>query len=601
MKLRIAFAGLLLAGFSASATAQFNNQWVEFAQDQSKLGVSATAVSNNNNEVDFAWGDVDADGDIDLAVVRKQPFTNAGKRTNILLMNEGGVLQDRTGIYASDSDVPGDNGFQTATNDRDVLLVDLTGNGRLDMVTATTLSDGDPKHIGHPRVYVNQGGVGAGWNGFIHEDARIPQMFTAGGLAVNPRFCSVAAGDVTGDGSLDLYFGDYDSSGAGGVGQPGNLDLNDRLLINNGSGFFTDESFTRMTSTMLKSAFGMAVEIDDFNLDGVNDVMKDTALMSPQYVAISYNNPSNEGFFNVFHSFHTNAPYHIDTGDLNNDGRPDVVVADDFSDRYRYNLGTEGPPFFRAIWGSSKTFQFLAGGDDGFGSNNLIVDLDGDGWKDVIICDVDVDIGGCSRRVHIYHNPGGAVGSQITLREERQQSGGNGWLGAVGLQQNDLTGGHDVAVFDLDGDSDLDMVLGRCNGTFVWLNQAGGPPPVCGNVKYGEGLGGANIADLDSASNPVQGTTITLDITGFNGNGTATLIISANQENQSFLGGTLLMDFQNPFATIPVGISGGSGSTNIAIPNGFAGLTGFGQAAMPDGSQSQGWAFSNGLAITVCP
>ncbi|MCH7890985.1 MAG: FAD-dependent oxidoreductase, partial [Gemmatimonadetes bacterium] len=64
---------------------------------------------------------------IDLVVVRKEPFSTIGKRTNVLLMNEGGVLKDRTRELASASDVAGDSGFLTPTNDRDVVLA--TGDG----------------------------------------------------------------------------------------------------------------------------------------------------------------------------------------------------------------------------------------------------------------------------------------------------------------------------------------------------------------------------------------------------------------------------------------------------------------------------------------
>ena len=429
---RLALGGLALSALSLSASAQFNNQWLTFSKDQSKLGMASNAVSNSQNEVDFAWGDLDKNGFTDLVVVRKHPFTNSTPRTNLLLMNEGGVLQDRTAQFATASTVPGGNGFLTLTNDRDVVLTDVDNDSWLDVVTAPTLSDGKSKIIGHPRIYMNLGDDGGGnWQGLRFEDARSPQMFTTGGNPNNPRFCSVAAGDVTGDGFDDLYFGDYDSGG-----NQGNKDLNDRLWINDGNGFFTDESFTRMTSTMLKSAFGTSVEIQDMNLDGVNDIVKDTALNAPQYVAVSYNNPSNEGFFNVFHDFHTNAPYFVEEGDLNNDGRPDVVVVDDGSDRYRFNTGVDA--FGRVIWSSAKTFQFLSGSDDGFGGNALIVDLDDDGWQDVIVTDVDVDISGCGRRTHIYHNKGGPIGStNITPVEERQNSGGGGWLGAVGLLQGD--------------------------------------------------------------------------------------------------------------------------------------------------------------------
>ena len=457
-------ATIALAGV---ASAQFGNEWTTFNRDQSKLGPSGTSISNSNNEVDFAWADLDQDGWTDLVIVRKKPFTNATGRTNLLLMNESGVLVDRTSAYASASDVAGDQGFQETTNDRDVVIVDVDNDGWLDVVTAPTLSDGQPKHIGHPRVYMNLGDQGGMWQGLEHQDARIPQLFHFGnGSAQNPRFCSVGAADLTGDGYADLYFGDYDS----GPGSSSSNDLNDRLLINDGNGFFSDQSQSRMTSTMLKSAFGTSVELHDYNLDGVVDIMKDTALNAPQYVAISYNDPSNEGFFNLFDDFHSFAPYFIETGDLNNDGRRDVVVVDDGADRIRFNDSND--VFGRVQWSGAKTFQFLAGNDDGFGGNALITDLDQDGWNDVIITDADVDIPGCGRRTHFYHNLGGTPGSYVTLREEREKSGSGGWLGVKGLKDPDLEGTHDVAVFDVDGDGDLDMILGRCTGTDFWRNDS---------------------------------------------------------------------------------------------------------------------------------
>ena len=590
------------AGLAAPSLAQFNDQWLTLNDETTtRLPGGAFSVSDINHEVDLDWADLDQDGFTDLVVVRKQPFTSTGRRTNILLMNEGGTLVDRTAQYASASDVGGDQGFLTPTNDRDVIISDFNNDGWLDLITATTLSDGLPKHIGHPRVYMNLGNDGGGnWLGFRHEDARIPQMFSfSTGNPENPRFCSVAAGDVTNDGFADLYFGDYDSSGAGGSGQPAGKDMNDRLLINDGNGFFTDESQLRMTNQMLASAFGNSVEIADYNQDGFNDVLKDTSLNAPQYVAISYNNPSNPGVFNLFDDFHFNAPYHTSNGDLNNDGRIDVVITDDGADRMRINMGNDA--FGRVNWSNSKTFDFLSGGDDGFGSNNLIVDLDGDGWEDILIADVDVDIGGYNRRLHIYHNRTTTVGTQnVVLREERQTSGG-GWIGAVGLTTNELRGTHDVAAFDIENDGDIDLVIARKDGTQVYTN--GVAVANCGFTNYGVGVGGANVLSMNGSGSLQPGTTAVLTTTGINA-AQAFHVLSTAQASVPLAGGTVLVDQNKQFIPMTtLAVSGGQTVWNVPVPNNpaFVGLSGFVQSAAGDAGQPGGFAFSNGVEMVICP
>ncbi|MFT6040026.1 MAG: hypothetical protein ACI9C2_000181 [Gammaproteobacteria bacterium] len=602
---RVSFALGLAAAcvFAAPSSAQLNQQWVSFTKDNSRLAGGSGSVSNSNTEVDLCWGDLDNDGDVDVIAVRKEHFTSTGRRTNQLLMNENGVLVNRASTLANASDVPGDNGFLTPTNDRDAVLADFDGDGWLDVITATTLSDGLSKEIGHPRVYMNLGNdVSGNWLGIKYEASRIPQMVHYGtGNPENPRFCSVAAGDVTGNGLPDLYFGDYDSSGAGGSGQPSNKDMNDRLLINDGNGFFTDESQLRMTTQMLKSAFGNSVIIADFNGDGANDVLKDTSLNAPLFVAISYNNPSNEGFFNIFDDFHNFAPYHTSEGDLNNDGKLDVIITDDGADRFRTNTGNDA--FGRVNWSSAQTFSFASGSDDGFGSNNLIVDLDGDGWNDALIADVDVDIGGYGRRLHIYHNRTTSVGDMTpTLREEKQQSGSGGWHGVVGMSRSDLGGTHDVAVFDIDKDGDMDMFISQLQGTFVWTNDEFDPIP-CGYTSYGTGAAAANNLVMTGNGNPSLGNTASLTTTGILGS-VGFNILSLNQANASLLGGIILVSPGTqiiPMAFLPV--VGGSTTWTLPIPNDAAliGFSAYAQSASTDPSQPQGFALSNGVEIVVCP
>ena len=111
--------------------------WVEYADETaSRLSADSSLGDGDTQEKDYVVGDVDNDGDEDLIVVRKEPFTSAGRDVNVLLMNENGVLVDRTTQYATSSDVAGDEGFLTPTNDRDVKLADLNGDGWLDIVTA---------------------------------------------------------------------------------------------------------------------------------------------------------------------------------------------------------------------------------------------------------------------------------------------------------------------------------------------------------------------------------------------------------------------------------------------------------------------------------
>ncbi|RKY16900.1 MAG: hypothetical protein DRQ55_17010 [Planctomycetota bacterium] len=590
------FACLLLAG-SAIGQAH-DNVWARFVSSPSSL--SAGTISDNSTETDVDWGDLDQNGYIDVVVVRKQEFTSVGKRTNILLMNYDGVLTDMTTTFAAtSSDVPGDTGFRTPTNDRDVVVSDVDGDGWLDVITATTISDSDPKHIGHPRVYLNLGDdINGDWQGLDFQDVRIPQFlhFTSG-APLNPRFCSVDAGDLTGNGSVDLYFGDYDSSGAGGSQQPGASDLNDRLLINDGAGFFSDDSQLRMSSQMLLSAFGTSVVIDDMNGDGRNDVIKDTALNAPQYVSISYNNLLGAGTHGMFNSFDNSengsgAPYFAETGDLNADGRPDIITSDDGQDRYRINLGNDALERAEFSGGSGgHPYSYVEGGDTGFASNNLIVDINNDGWGDAVYADVDVDIPS-SNRMHIYHNAGPQEGTPVggipTMREEFGDASGN-WIGAKGLLNADLQAVHDFAAADFNNDGWTDLLISREGGTFVWLQEAlvaqvdlgfGGP----GNVNLS--VIGDDLTEDDSVAR--------YQVTGAGASATVFNVLGLSSTPTPFKGGTLV---PIPVLQILPTLADGNGTIAFNVRGGSASpVSVFAQSVWDNGSNFE---FSNAVEIVI--
>ena len=139
--------------------------WVNFNNETgTRISAPAGITTSDPREKDYAWGDVDGDGDTDLVIVRKQPFTSTGKDTNVLLLNQNGVLTDATSLVTA-SDVGGDNGFETPTNDRDVILVDVDNDGWLDMVTATTLTD---NHLRWSKRPVRCSNLNASPEGFRH-------------------------------------------------------------------------------------------------------------------------------------------------------------------------------------------------------------------------------------------------------------------------------------------------------------------------------------------------------------------------------------------------------------------------------------------------
>jgi hypothetical protein len=462
MALRSGLLALAVCWCSSAALAQ----WVTFSNQTSQRLVAAAGVGTSDpEEKSYAFGDFDHDGDLDVVCVRKTPFTTDGKRRGVLFMNEGiaeghainGVLVDRTATLAP--------ALLDLINNRDVAVLDLNGDGWVDLITATTLGKGAPKDISHPRVYINKkADAGGNWLGFAFDDVnRIPTWPSF------PAFASVCGGDFDLDGDIDLYFTDYSSSVASNPLYSGVAPLDDRLLINNGNGYFTDQTEARMSFAMYDSAFGTSSQVADLNQDGYLDILKDTALFPPQNVRGMYNNPAQPGFFNKMTILYSLAPYFVNVGDLNNDGRPDFAISDDNIDRYGINTGlaADGTATFTII-----PFQYISG-DDGFGGNNYIEDLNNDGFADVVITDVDVDISGCFRRMHVFRNLGNVP--NVTLAEQALPGG---------MTTSTMQGTHDVAIFDLDGDGWKDMLQGTCTTTRVWMNQ----PPAGLVFSYPTGL-----------------------------------------------------------------------------------------------------------------
>ncbi len=426
---------LVLGGWLLAPAATFAGDWVTFVDETSSRIIADPSVGVSDvEEKDLVAGDVDKDGDIDLIVVRKVPFSVAGPRRNVLFMNEDGIMTDRSSTLAPD--------FLDATDDREVELADVDGDTWLDIITAGTFGE-------QPRILMNLGEAEGVWLGFAYDPMRLPILRSPTGNG--PKFCGLGVGDVTGNGRPDLYFTDYEN------------DMEDRLLINDGTGFFTDETTSRLTLQMVDSTFGADADIADVNGDGFNDIIKNNAsgtgggAQSPEggapspAVLILYNDGT--GRFNFMDVIYTLAPYMVAPADFTQDGRLDLFVVDDGQDRYLINNGNDASghaQFTTAIVGPSPNTSF-------FGGNVSFADLDNDTVLDVLVSDVDTDIPGCTRQLVLLQGQG--VPPAVTYADPLAGAS-RPWT---------PQGTFDVATLDINDDGALDLWISTCTGTKIFM------------------------------------------------------------------------------------------------------------------------------------
>lgn len=431
-KQSLRFAALALgASLLISPCAFAGDDWVEFDNQTATRIVADVGVGiSDPEEKDLISGDVDRDGDFDMLIARKVPFSVAGGRPNVLFINEDGVMTDRTATLAPD--------FLDNTDDRDIVLVDVDGDQWLDIVTAGTFSE-------PPRILMNLGDTTEGaWQGFAYDDTRLPA------ITPGPKFCSVGFGDVTGNDRPDLFFVDYDN------------DTEDRLMINDGNGFFTDETTTRMTVEMSTSTFGTDAHILDVNGDTFNDIIKNDSSgnnpppgTSPSTMVL-YNDGT--GNFTFLDRIYEAAPYMIEPADFTLDGKPDLFIVDDAQDEFLINTGNDedGHAQFTAQAVSNSP------GTSFFGGNVKFADLDADNILDVLVADVDTDIAGCDRRMVVLQGQGPAPG--VTYSDPLSGAS-RPWT---------PNGVYDVEAMHIDNDGILDLWIGTCTGNLIFMGIRSG-------------------------------------------------------------------------------------------------------------------------------
>ncbi|MCU0866626.1 MAG: VCBS repeat-containing protein [Planctomycetes bacterium] len=329
----------------------------------------------------LALGDVDGDSDLDLVV-------GSYSQQSELYLNDGsGTFADATRLR-----MPVDGGA------RAVVLGDLDGDGDLDLVV------GD---LGQDRIYVNNG---AG----VFADATAVRMPTESETAF-----ALALGDVDGDGDLDLIAANY--------GQ-------DRLFVNNGSGAFVDATSRWLP---VDNQIAQAVAFGDVDGDGDLDLVIGTQLGQKRL----YRNDGTGTFADVTAG---RMPVDIDNtravvfGDVDGDGDLDLLLGNGENpgdgiagqqNRLYRNDGTG--TFTDATAGRLPVARDLT-------EAAVLGDFDGDGDLDLVV--------------------GNRGQDQLHLND-----GSGTFLDATTGRLPADVGAQAVALGDVDGDGDLDLVLGSLN------------------------------------------------------------------------------------------------------------------------------------------
>jgi hypothetical protein len=350
-------------------------------------------------------GDLDGDGDLDLAFANGQGFgcPVTAQKLRLYMNNGAGFFTDETDLRTGGLTFRG----------RGVELGDIERDGDLDIIVAQDCSQ-------IPALLVNDGG------GFFTNQtaARLPALALSSSRG---QF-----GDLDNDGDLDLYFC---NGGTSRFGTGPN-----KVYLNDGSGVFTDATAAAHPGG---ASVAQPMDVTLGDIDGDFDL--DVRVGSRGGGGKLYRNEGHGVFSDISAGVPADfSTYSYDFGDINGDGDLDLLGANSGPSNSELLLGNDGTGAYAAL-----SFPAL-GVDD---NDSKFLDFDNDGDLDLIIASL-----GSTERVYTNDGTGG-----FTLT--------SGMITAV------ADASLDVDVADLTGDGRLDVVTSQGeSGSFqnrIFINATG--------------------------------------------------------------------------------------------------------------------------------
>jgi hypothetical protein len=321
---------LFITALEGKNSFYINDGEMNFTDISSSIGIFQTDLFTYG----ASFGDIDNDGDLDLFISNRSPVDH-----NYLYRNDSGTYVDITN--SSGISLEGQLSFCS-------IFFDYDKDGLQDIYVS------NDKEENINRLYKNLG------------DGVFQDVSDFSNAGVDVSAMSTTLGDFNNDGWFDIYITNTPFSQISSI--VGNV-----LLKNNGDGTFTN--IATETGTSFDSLGWGSVFLDADN-DGLLDLYVSSSLDgSAQFLSSAFYHQQNDETFiipqDIGFSSDLRESYSNAIGDINNDGKPEIVVVNDTENNFLWQNNTSN----QNNWLKVK-LEGVISNRDGIG-NTIEINVDG--------------------------------------------------------------------------------------------------------------------------------------------------------------------------------------------------------------------------------